>query len=293
MSSQENYRLLELERWMQSFPDSMVEELKTETPPFICSETVLIILDESCGESPEEFSREVLQKLHHTTTIKTLVFYPLDNAGELYGPVFDFANFSKPVAKTLPNLEEIYIEEIRAKNFKIELKSVKKLHLTRINRSYEERNKWALKLPNLRELYMVDHTPPDAKLGRAFINSPLIEVFYSHKGWLSTKGNTPFYLPNCKNFCIRRVEIACKLQLYLPRVEKVDLSANWPLESLVFLEEGHEKHAEWNHDQGTPQSRFKLCAQNAIFSKSVKKELRGNQRVMNRGKVAKQLIPDN
>ena len=89
----------------------------------------------------------------------TTIFYPLHNVGKRGGPVFDFQNFSKPVAKILPNLEEIYIDNTRVMNFKIELKSVKKLYLIRIRCSSEERNKWVLKLPNLRELYMVDHTP--------------------------------------------------------------------------------------------------------------------------------------
>ena len=86
--------------------------------------------------------------------------------------------------------------------------------------------------------------------GECLKRSPKIERFFAHKYWHEDR-LPKLYLPSCKDFTFRRGDATERLSLYLPRylfqrmlennfgiflrVEKLNLDANYSLNSLTLL----------------------------------------------------------
>ncbi|CAE7661679.1 IQUB [Symbiodinium pilosum] len=137
---------------------------------------------------------------------------------------------------------------------------------------------WNLDLPELRRLSMSNHVPPVDKFAQSLLQCPKIEIFYAHKYW-NDHPLPELFLPS--RFTFRRGDCTRQLKLYLPQVEELILDANYELESLVFLKQGHPRHAAWNVAPSGPQSKFILSCVNANLGKKVKQTLIQSGRLLN------------
>jgi len=236
------------------------------------SKDVLAIINSDCGSTPEKFLSEVLNKLKYKSTIKKIHMCPTSGASP-----FDFAKFSEQLAEHLPNVQWINIEGMATVNFRIESATLKSLMLVV---PHMQDGKWELKCPNLLQLTMESHTPPVESFGRGLINCPRIKYYYSHKYW-NDDPLPAFYLPNCIDFTHRRGDCNESLKLYLPRVRKLNLDANYHLERVQMLTKGHPDHAEWELPPGAEPSKFQVSLNNAILSARAKDSLRRTGRVIN------------
>ena len=254
--------------------EQAVRQYSKEKRPYMESKDVLAILTANhIGSTPEKFLSDVLSKLKYRDTIKRVHMCPTSGSNH----PFNFAKLSEQLAEHLPNVQWLNIEGMAAINFRIESTTIISLTL---EAPYMQDGKWEIKCPNLLQLTMESHTPPVDNFQRGLINCPRIKYYYCHKYWNDDPLPT-LYLPNCINFTHRRGDCNESLRLYLPRVKKLNLDANYDLERVQMLTEGHPDHAEWNLPPGAELSKFQLSLTAANMSARFKESLCATGRVIN------------
>jgi len=283
---------------------------------FIQSKKVLVVLKSSFGQ-------EGFLQVKHKPSIKCLHFYSSEtdynfnatnhaSSGPAQrGPPFDFANFSDMAKEHLPNLELLNIQFMAVKNFSISSSTIKTVRLV-APKILDRR--WALKLPNLRELHLEDHSPPVDKFARSLIACPLLEKVFCHKYWVGKHRENckddgrggwdcaprctgkhllpSLFLPNCKSFIFRRSDGNSLIKFYIPRVEELVLDGNYNLDRIELLSQGHSEHSEWNLPQGTKHSNFRLSQINSNLSERALAALRGSGRVLNPDALKRRLVKE-
>ena len=177
--------------------DDMLEE-QSEGLGFIQSKTTLLILKSCVGADPQQFAEKVMSQVKHRQTIKNVHFYPVPGYQETDAP-FDFSEcWAKHMAPVLPNVEFLGVRHMSLTNLVLESKRIKTLRL--IDPQLQD-GVWELNLPNLEHLHMENHSPPSENFGRALINSPGIQSYYSHKYWPDPQTPLPGLIINAI-FCI-------------------------------------------------------------------------------------------
>jgi len=260
------------------YPNPIDEALKARKLPFIESKAVLVIMDSHLGATPSKFPylERVLSQLDNKDTIKHVYMYKAGGHSEKDTP-FDMGKFSDLAAQHLPEFYSLNVRHTPVCNFRVESKTLKILVL--IGPDVKD-GKWEIKCPNLVELEMQNHTPPVKNFGRALVNCPRIETYFSHKYW-NNETLPILYLPNCTKFTFRRGDQTFSLRLYLPKVKELNLDACYDLKTVEMLTKGHVDHAQWNLAPDATPSKFRLSLSNANVSAKAKKSLRGTGRVLN------------
>eukprot|EP00397_Hematodinium_sp_SG-2012_P035713 GEMP01038455.1.p1 GENE.GEMP01038455.1~~GEMP01038455.1.p1 ORF type:complete len:390 (+),score=127.82 GEMP01038455.1:68-1171(+) len=180
---------------------------------------------------------------------------------------FDFDNTyvasTSLLATYLPRLATISVMHMNICNFTLKaLPSVE--HLNLVDPQYQD-DTWFLDLPNLKTLIMENTAPPAKAFAQSLVRCPRIEHFFSHKYW--TTDNLPsLYLPHCTDFTFRRGDCVSKLHLYLPRVESLNLDANYSLSNVKLLKQGNAAMKEFNLPAREPPAKFSLSLINASLS---------------------------
>lgn len=248
-----------LDSGIMVYPNPVHTEIHKRKKLFLESSNVLFIFSSAAGETPNKFETEVLMKLKHAATIKKVHLYPVPSWSES-DPVFDFSGFSELFQKHLPKAEHLHIRHMLVKNFQLKgIPQLRSLHLTDPQCKDEE---WNIELPELRKLLLQNHTPPAKNFGKSLIKCPRIEEFFAHKYWHEEK-LPKLYLPNCKRFTFRRGDCTSRLSLYIPRVEKLNLDANYELNSITLLKKGHKEHKQWNLPNVATHSKFTVSYRNS------------------------------
>jgi len=257
------------------FPNPVDTELRRRDKLYIENKTALFILKSDAGETPLRFETEVLANLKHAATITE--FYMHAPGGWVETPLFDFEGFAEACAKYLPKLTYMSLEHMCCKNFDL---SMPKIQTLKLIDPQPRDGIWNINMPELLELIMENHTPPSASFGECLKRSPKIERFFAHKYWHEDR-LPKLYLPSCKDFTFRRGDMTERLSLYLPRVEKLNLDANYSLNSLTLLKSGHKDMKEWNLPKNESQSKFILSCTNATLGKGTIRTLEKSGRLLN------------
>jgi len=240
--------------------------MSKDVPQFTETKSVLQILDTGVGATPKKFLETVLNKLKFKDTIKIV------NLGDDWmedATAFDFANFSEQLAQHLPNCETLNLANIPVRHFRVESRTIKSLSILCLEMMD---NEWEINCPNLVNLDLDHHSPPEKNFQRALINSPRIETYHCNKYW-ATSPLPALYLPNCTDFTHRRGDCTRCLELYLPRAKVVNLDSCFELEKVKLLTEGHPLHAEWNKPRGSELSKFRLSVANICSDGKLEKSL--------------------
>lgn len=251
------------------YPNPVHTEIKKRKKLFLESSNDLFIFSSAAGETPNKFETEILMKLKYAATIKKVHLYPIPSWSES-DPVFDFSGFSELFQKYLPKAEHLHIMHMLVKNFQLKgIPQLRSLHLVDPQCKDEE---WNIELLELRKLLLENHTPPVKNFGKSLIKCLKSEEFFAHKYW--HEENLPkLYLPNCKKFTFRRGDCTSRLSLYIPRVEKLNLDANYELSSITLLKKGHKEHKQWNLPNVETHSKFTLSYTNANLGVGAKRTL--------------------
>jgi len=264
------------------YPNPIETEIKKRGKLFLEGKNDLFILNSSVGETSTKFETEVLKKLANAGTIKNVYLYPVPGWSES-DPLFDFSGFSKLFEQYLEKAEHLLIQHMRIKN--LELRGIPQLRCLHLVDPQCQDEKWKIELPELRDLIMENHTPPEKEFGQALIKSPKIESFFAHK-YYHERSLPKLYLPNCKRFTFRRGEFTSRLSLYIPRVEALNLDANYSLSNITLLKRGHKKHKQWNVPTGVTHSKFTLSYTNAILGAAALRTLHESGRILDGGRTS-------
>jgi len=256
-------------------PNQVCTELCRRDKMYVENKTALFILKSDAGETPLRFETEVLANLKHGATITE--FYMYAPGGWVETPLFDFEGFAEACEKYLPKLTYMSLKHMCCKNFDL---SMPKIQTLRLIDPQPKDGTWNINMPELLELSMENHTPPSASFGECLKRSPKIERFFAHKYWHEDR-LPKLYLPSCKDFTFRRGDATERLSLYLPRVEKLNLDANYTLNSLTLLKSGHKDMKDWNLPKNETQSKFTLSCTNAILGKGAIRTLEQSGRLLN------------
>jgi hypothetical protein len=233
------------------------------------SRSVLIVLKPI---APNLWEEDVFKKLKNGKTIKKLRFH-----GSVDKP-FDLHGFGTLLPTYLPKLETISFDgcEIR----RLELKGMDRVRVLEVNGCEFKDNVFEVCLPNLKELMLQCTVPDPIAFAASLVRCPRIERFFAHKFWCSEVPT--LYLPSCKDFTFRRGDYLNKLHLYLPRVQCVNLDANFCLLDIKFLKQGHREIKDFDLKPGKAESRCTVSVVNTCAGlKAGLKYLESHPRVRN------------
>jgi len=154
------------------------------------------------------------------------------------GKYCDFSNFSQPIEDYFPNLTEISLRHVNAKNFQLHMEKLELLKLVGMDWEEDSHDEiFDLKLPSLTELKMDCVIPPVEAFADSLQNCPNIRKLFSYK-YQSAKEFPTLYLPRCEEVSFYRCcdGIPRNLSLFIPRAKKVKLFSNYALESIAVLD---------------------------------------------------------
>ncbi|CAJ1429930.1 unnamed protein product [Effrenium voratum] len=267
--------LHEMLKGSMCFPNPVETEIEKRGKLFLESKSTLFILSSAAGQTPATFEK-VLKQLKHSQSIENLHLYPVPFWDES-DPHFDFSQFSEQMA-TLPRLESLHVHHMLVKNF--ELRPCLSLRRLRLVDPQVQDGKWSVQLPQLRELVMENHSPPEKNFARSLLQCPRLEEFFAHKYW-HDQALPKLFLPSCKRFTFRRGDCTEKLSLYLPRVEDLVLDACYDLQELTLLKHGHGSHQEFNLPENQQPSKFRISLTNANLGPAAQAALQESGRMLN------------
>eukprot|EP00933_Yihiella_yeosuensis_P020701 TRINITY_DN16539_c0_g3_i1.p1 TRINITY_DN16539_c0_g3~~TRINITY_DN16539_c0_g3_i1.p1 ORF type:complete len:342 (+),score=52.32 TRINITY_DN16539_c0_g3_i1:54-1079(+) len=227
------------------------EKMKATGLPYAESKSILFMLKPMNARAMET---EVLKKIKHGPSITKLRFHPYQDGD------FDLKNFSASMKKYLPKVSEISFQHACLKNFELkDLDRVKTLLFIGVD--FKD-NKFDLHLPYLKELILECSVPAPKEFSKSLLQCPRIERFFTHKFWCVDM--PPLYLPHCKNFTFRRGDCVSKLHMFLPRVQHVNLDANYDLSDIKFITQGRKEIKDFCLQEHEQESHFTVSAVNAF-----------------------------
>merc|ERR1712223_2293559 len=274
--------------------EEVYKSIKKLKASFLEVEDLLYIFQEKITK---RFEASVLKKLKNKSNIKKLRLFKLpaqqnskklkdENDNLLEDEFLEFGGKLVPLIQAhLPTLQDLSIHGMAVQNFElIDMSDITRVVLDGV--TFRDLN-FDMDLEELKIFEMYNIYPQHQsfsidpmKLETSLRRCPRISKFicknYDNPSY--PKFRSKFYLPSCVDFSLIQCRRLEKLDLYIPRAEKLNLGG-CNLSEFRLITTGHKDMKDFNTKQGFPGTKFQLSVIKGVFKDKIKKYIRTHPRV--------------